>query len=220
LSQQRVGILGGTFNPVHYGHLAASEEVLERLNLDVVLFIPSHLPPHKKEEEIPSAIQRLEMVRIAIAGNPHFAASDIEVRRGGSSYSVDTIVQLRALYPGARLFFLTGIDSFLEIQTWHQWERLLSLCVFVVLSRPGYRFSDLLKIDFMKNSLKELESLDRRDIEEAVIRSAGFTIHLSRISQYDISSTDIRKRIRQGKSVKYLLPEPVEHYIIKNELYA
>lgn len=212
--------MGGTFNPVHYGHLAASEEVRERLKLDLVLFVPSFLPPHKPEEDIPSAAQRLEMVRLAIDGNPHFAVSDIEVKRGGRSYTIDTIDTLRSLYPGSELFFITGLDSFLEIRTWNRWESLLTRCTFVVLSRPGYRFSDLLKIDFMKNAKQELLSLDREEVRQAQAKPGPFTVYLQMISHYDISSTDIRKRIREGRSIKYLLPERVEHYIINNKLYG
>jgi nicotinate-nucleotide adenylyltransferase len=220
LPHQRIGILGGTFNPVHYGHLAASEEVRERLHLDLVLFVPSNFPPHKQEEDLPSADQRLEMVRLAIAGNAHFMVSDIEVRRKGKSYTVDTIQALRGLYPGSDLFFITGLDSFLDIRAWNQWQKLLSLCAFVVLSRPGYRFSDLLKMDFMENWTTQLSSLDRGEINQVVARRNDFILYLERIPHYDISSTDIRARVRERRPVKYLLPEPVEHYIIKNKFYV
>lgn len=218
--QQRIGILGGTFNPIHFGHLAAAEEVRERLKLDLVLFIPSCLPPHKQEEEIPSAAHRLEMVRLAIAGNSRFALSDIEVKRQGRSYTIDTIEQLDDVYENAELFFITGVDSFLEILTWKQWEHLLSLCAFVVLSRPGYRFSDLLNIGFMKKASGEMLLLDRGDIKQASIQTGAFRLYLEVISHFDISSTDIRSRTREGRTIKYLLPEPVEHYIIKNKLYG
>jgi nicotinate-nucleotide adenylyltransferase len=218
--QQRIGILGGTFNPVHYGHLAASEEVRERLNLDLVLFIPSFLPPHKQEEQIPSAAQRLDMIRLAIAGNIHFKLADLEVERGGRSYTIDTIEILRGTYPESMLFFITGLDSFLEIRTWHQWERLLALCAFVVISRPGYRFSDLTEINFMKSAEQDLLSLDKGKSRQARVSTGELNIFLEMISHYDISSTDIRNRVRQGRSVKYLLPEAVEHYIINNKLYA
>jgi nicotinate-nucleotide adenylyltransferase len=216
----KIGILGGTFNPIHYGHLAAAEEVRERLKLDRILFIPSCIPPHKQEEDIPSAAQRFEMVRIATGGNPHFEASDLELKRQGKSYTIDTIDALRTAYPHAELNFITGIDTFLEIETWKHWEHLLSLCSFVVLSRPGYRFTDLIKIDFMKQTESELSRLDRRELMETVVRSGAFTIWLEMIPLYDISSTDIRRRINEGKSIKYLLPDAVEIYIMKNRLYA
>ncbi len=216
----RLGILGGTFNPIHSGHLAAAEEVRTRLQLERILFIPSSIPPHKHEEEAPSALHRMEMVRLATAGNPGFELSDIEIRRGGKSYTVDTIEVLLQLYRGAELFFITGLDSFLEIGTWNRWDQLLALCRFIVLSRPGYRFSDLKKIDFMRNALPELNCLDSGDLQQAVIRTGSFMIYCENIPLYDISSTDIRKRVKEGKSIKYLLPDAVETYIIENRLYV
>lgn len=217
---QRLGIIGGTFNPIHYGHLAAAEEVRDRLKLDRVLFIPSFLPPHKQEEDMPSAVQRLEMVRLAISGNNYFKVSDIEVKRGGKSYTIDTIDALLPQHPGAELYFITGLDSFLDIQTWKDWERLLKLCFFVVLSRPGYSFADLARIVFMKESAPDLAALDRQETEQVTMKSGDFKGYLERISLYDISSTDIRTRIRQARTIKYHLPEAVEHYIIENKLYA
>ena len=213
-------VLGGTFNPIHYGHLAAAEEVCERLNLDRVLFIPSYIPPHKQEEDGPSAMQRLEMVRLAVSGNGRFQPSDIEIKRGGRSYTIDTIEDLRRLYPSTEFFFITGLDSFIEVQTWHRWRELLTLCNFVVISRPGYNFTDLQTMDFMKSCKEELIKLDRGDSSQSLVRTGPFTVYLETIPLYEVSSTDIRKRIRQGASVKYLLPEAVETYIIKNKLYV
>jgi nicotinate-nucleotide adenylyltransferase len=212
--------LGGTFNPIHYGHLAAAEEVRDRLNLDSVLFIPSYIPPHKQEEDGPSAVQRLEMVRLAVSGNDRFQPSDIEIKRGGRSYTIDTIENLRRVYPGTELFFIIGLDSFIEIQTWHRWKELLTLCNFVVISRHGYHFIDLHTMDFMKNFSDELVNLDRGDLSHALVQTGAFTINLETIPLYEISSTDIRRRIRQRTSIKYLLPEPVETYIIKNKFYV
>lgn len=217
---QRVGILGGTFNPIHLGHLAAAEEVCGRLSLDMVLFIPSFLPPHKSESGMPSAIQRQEMVRLAITGNPRFRMSDIEIRRGGRSYTVDTIEELRRSHRGADFSFITGLDSFLEIRTWKDWERLLTLCSFVVLSREGCRFRDLAGLGFLQIPLEELERLDEHQILSVATRSGDMRVSLERIPLYDISSTDIRERVRSGRSVKYHLPEAVERYIIENKLYA
>jgi nicotinate-nucleotide adenylyltransferase len=217
---QRIGILGGTFNPVHYGHLAAAEEVRDRLNLDRILFIPSFIPPHKQEGDVPSAFHRMEMVRLAIAGNPAFIPSDIEIRRGGRSYTIDTIEALRAEHPGDELFFITGLDSFLDIQTWNHWDRLLTLCSFVVLSRPGYRFTDLLKISFLQPAKRDITGLDCGERARAIVREGAITVFLETIPLYDISSTDIRRRTREGRSVKYLLPDAIEIYIIKNKLYV
>ena len=170
--QRRIGILGGTFNPVHYGHLAASEEVRERLKLDLVLFVPSSLPPHKSDADLPSAEQRQEMVRLAIAGNSAFALSDMEVKTGRTFlYDRHHPGRCAASYPDATLFFIIGLDSFLEIKTWHQWEQLLTECAFVVLSRPGYRFSDLLNLDFMRQAGAELTLLDSGMSREAAVKT-------------------------------------------------
>ncbi len=217
---RKLGILGGTFNPVHFGHLAAAEEVRTRLKLDLILFIPSAMPPHKHDENVPPAVHRMEMVRLAVAENPAFEPSDIEIMRGGRSYTIDTIDELRRIHPADELFFITGLDSFQEIKTWHRWQDLLARCRFVVLSRPGYRFSDLAKIDFLKAAAADLEGLDRGSRTRSIVYAGAFAIFLETIPLYDISSTDIRKRVREGRSIKYLLPEPVETYIIKNKLYA
>jgi len=217
---QKIGILGGTFNPIHYGHLAAAEEVWNRLELDQVLFVPSFLPPHKQDEVIPSAAQRQEMVALAIAGNPHFSLSDVEVKRAGMSYSIDTVQELLHLHPATDFYFITGLDSFLEIQTWKAWDRLLSLCRFIVLSRPGYAFTDLASISFMQSAAEKLHALDQRVLPQTVLEVGRSTVYLEQIPLYDISSTDIRHRVRRGRTIKYLLPESVETYIIKNKLYG
>ena len=217
---QRLGILGGTFNPIHFGHLAAAEEVRDRLKLEKIIFIPSFLPPHKIDEDIPAAVQRQEMVRLAIRGNTHFIVSDMEIRRGGRSYTIDTIEAMRQAHPGSELYFLTGLDSFLEIGTWQEWDRLLTLSSFVVLSRERYRFRDIAQLGFLDVPERELSALDDREKDQVVITTGNIRVYLERIPFYDISSTDIRTRVREGRSIKYHLPEAVEHYIIENKLYA
>jgi nicotinate-nucleotide adenylyltransferase len=162
----------------------------------------------------------MEMVRLATKGNPFFEPSEIEISRGGRSYTIDTVEALRQVFPGTDLYFITGLDSFLEIQTWHEWERLLTLSNFVVISRPGYQFVDLAKISFMKSAAHELARLDQGIQREAVVQSSSFTIYLETIPLFDISSTDIRKRVKAGVSIKYLLPDAIETYIITNKLYA
>jgi nicotinate-nucleotide adenylyltransferase len=216
----KLGILGGTFNPIHYGHLAAAEEVSDRLGLKRVLFVPSFIPPHKKDEDIPSVIHRMQMVRLAIADNPLFELSDIEITRGGMSYTIDTMKSLRKTMADAELYFITGLDSFLEIKTWNRWKMLLTLCGFVVLSRPGYRFQDLSRLEFMKSAEDEFADLDLGLCKQTVVRTGTYTFFLEMIPLFDISSTDIRRRIKEGRSIKYLLPDEVENYIIKNKLYA
>jgi nicotinate-nucleotide adenylyltransferase len=220
MAHQRIGILGGTFNPVHLGHLAASEEVRARLRLDRVLFVPAAVPPHKVDADLASAGDRLEMVRLAIADRPWFALSDIEVTRGGTSYTIDTVRSLRSSHPAASLFFITGVDSFLEIKTWHLWDQLLATCTFVVLSRPGSLFSDLRRLDFMRPVDRELADLDAGAMSEAVIRTDFGETYLEAGFTSAISSTEVRRRLREGLSVKYLLPDAVEQYIITNGLYG
>lgn len=217
---QRLGILGGTFNPIHLGHLAAAEEVRDRLKLEKVLFIPAFIPPHKNDEVMPSAVQRQEMVRLAVKGNAHFSVSDIEIKRGGRSYTIDTIEALRQTHPGAELHFITGLDSFLEIGTWKEWERLLTLCSFVVLSREGHRFRDIAGLGFLSVPEQDLMKIDAGEKDELVVTSGAMRVCIEMIPFLDISSTDIRRRVRSGRSIKYHLPEPVEHYIIENKLYA
>ena len=217
---QRLGILGGTFNPIHSGHLAAAEEVRDRLKLEKVIFMPSFLPTHKIDEDIPSAVQRQEMVRLAIKGNAHFTVSDMEIRRGGRSYTIDTIEALLQSHLGTELYFLTGLDSFLEIRTWKDWGRLLTLCSFVVLSRDGYWFRDMAQLGFPDVPEQELSALDAREKDQVVIGGGNTRVYLERVPFYDISATDIRTRVREGRSIKYHLPETVEHYIIENKLYA
>ncbi len=217
---RKIGILGGTFNPVHNGHLAIAEEVRDRLQLDWVFFIPSYMPPHKQEEEIPSALQRLEMIRLAISGKPFFETSDIEIERRGKSYTIDTILELRRLHPEVELYFIIGLDAFLEIQSWHRWQELLTLCRFAVIPRQSYHFLDLSRLDFLKKDRLVLSELDTGARSQAIIQDAACTVHLVDIPLYEVSSTEIRRRVRQGASIKYLLPEPVENYIIKNKIYA
>lgn len=217
---QRIGVFGGTFNPIHNGHLAAAEEVRLRLKLDMILFVPSSLPPHKHEEALPTAEHRLEMVRLAIAGNAHFALSDIEIQRGGKSYTIDTIEALRQAWSDAELFFITGIDAFLDIQTWYQWRKLLSLCHFVVIARPGYHFVDLVRLDFLNSAAGELLKIDQGAVPGAIVSAGAFSIYLENLPLHDISSTEIRTAAKQGKDIKYFLPDTVLTYIIKKRLYA
>ncbi len=217
---RKIGILGGTFNPVHNGHLAIAEEVRNRLQLDRVLFIPSYIPPHKHEEEIPSASQRFEMIRLAISGKPFFDVSDIEIARKGKSYTVDTILELRKLHPDVEFYFIIGLDAFVEMQSWHQWEKLLTLCSFAVIPRRGHHFLDLCRMDFLKKERLILSELDSDVRSQAIMRDDAYSLYLLSIPLHDISSTDIRRRVKQGIGIKYLLPEPVENYIIKNNIYV
>ena len=196
----RVGVLGGTFDPIHLGHLVAAEEVRAQLRLDRVVFVPAGLPPHKLTDHISPVAHRLAMVKLAIASNPHFTVSRVDIDRFGPCYTVDTIELLRDEWGGdVELYFIVGSDSLADIVTWHQPERLVRLCRLAVMERPGYRV----------------------DVEELERLLPGITsrIHFINSPQLDISSTDIQRRVRQGLPIKYQVPEAVEDYIYEHELY-
>jgi nicotinate-nucleotide adenylyltransferase len=216
----RVGIFGGTFNPIHYGHLRTAEEVRLRLGYDKILFIPSGTPP-LKTKGIASASHRFEMARIAILDNPFFEISDIETRRRGKSYTVSTIEELQEAYPGRQFYLILGIDAFLDLPNWRDPDRLIALSNFVIISRPGFSFGDLSLSPYLKKtvrrSLREIDGA-KKDSYPLILKSGKDCI-LLRTTPLGISATDIRGYIKQGKSVKYLLPAEVQSFIIRNKLF-
>lgn len=215
----KIGIFGGTFDPIHYGHLRAAEEVRERFDLNKIIFIPSKDPPLKTEGLLDSE-HRYKMTELAIAGNGLFEISDIEYKRPSKSYSVLTIEELRGIYHDTILYFILGIDAFLEIPYWWHPERLVSLTDFIVISRPLFKFVDLLSSPYVYASKNDLERLDKAEIELCPIKlKSNREIIALRIPFMDISATEIRRLVRWGKSIKYLLPESVESYIIAYKLY-
>lgn len=215
----KLGIFGGTFNPIHYGHLRAAEEARERLNLDKILFVPSGNPP-LKIEGLTDAKHRYEMVRLAVAQNHFFDISDIECRRPEKSYSVDTLGELKGIYPDIAFFFILGIDSFLDIPNWWQPERLIELTNFVVISRPSFNFFDLLSSPYLSIDKSILKKLDDGVMDLYTTKlSSGKAVSFLRLTPIGISATEIRSFVREGKSIKYLLPAVVESYIISNKLY-
>ncbi len=193
LNQRRMGIIGGTFDPIHYGHLIAAEVVWQRFRLEKVLFIPASTPPHKDEPEA-SPKDRYEMVRLAISSNDHFDISNIELGRPGKSYSVETLTELRSIYgEDTDLYFIIGADSVTELSTWKEFHKLRDFCELVAVTRVGYPLP-----------------LDKGDIEIA---------HFLEIPGVDISSTQIREKVRKGDSIRYLVPKEVEEYIYREGLY-
>lgn len=217
-----IGILGGTFNPIHNGHLKIAEAVLKRLNLDKILFVPANLPPHKNEKNIIDIQNRVEMVRLAIAANPKFELSTIEIERKGVSYTIDTLRQMERIFgKKAELFFITGIDAFLDIKTWKEADTLISDYNFVVIPRPSFKYMDMKKISMLNLPEKELSAIDKGAVEFLELPMSGKgRLYLLNMPAVDISSKDIRNRIMSGEKFKYLLPESVELYIIKNKLYG
>jgi nicotinate-nucleotide adenylyltransferase len=216
----KIGVFGGTFNPIHYGHLRAAEEVREMLGLDKVLFIPSGNPP-LKSEDLANALGRYKMARLAAVGNRAFDVLDIESVKSGKSYTVETLEVLLNLHRGSDLYFMLGIDAFLDIPNWWEPERLISMVNFAVISRPGCNFEDLRLSPYLNVERDNLRALDGSDRESLTIQLKSLKeAALVRITSLDISSSDIRRRIRAGQSIKYLLPENVESFIISHKLYS
>jgi len=217
----RIGVFGGTFNPIHHCHLTIARQARQRAELDRILFIPTGDPPHKPTHLLAPARDRLEMVRLAIASDPGFYLSEVEVRRAAKSYSIDTIRLLRAEHPGADLFFIIGLDAFLEVEGWKQASELISTTHFVVVPRPGMAFTSLARMPLLHAVDPEILALfdagraDRLDVP----LTSETTMILLRLPLCPISASDIRARLAKGQPVANLLPDPVESYILCHELY-
>lgn len=189
-----IGIFGGSFNPPHTAHLIHAELLRDMYNLETVLFIPSAVPPHKKNEDLLEPEHRLRLTQLAVAGNPGFEVSDIEIRRDGPSYMVDTIFALDKIYKNDTLYLIVGIDNLVAFHQWKEYRKILGRCVIVAMNRPGF-------------------SADR--VREDVLEQT----RIADVPYIDISSTEIRKRIRDGKSVRYMVPDAVLLEIEKNGFY-
>jgi nicotinate-nucleotide adenylyltransferase len=218
----RIGLFGGTFNPVHRCHLEAASQTQRRLRLDRILFIPSGDPPHKSNTSLAPAKHRLEMVRMAIKDIPAFQVSDVEMRRPSKSYSIETVHELQKEFgPEAELFFILGLDAFLELHTWKQASDLLRACHFVVLARPGSTFTSLLKMSLLPSMDRApLVALDtQRALQVDVPLPGGMSLILLWIPPCYVSASDIRYRVTHRLSLSNLLPAPVESYILEAHLY-
>ena len=187
----RIGILGGTFNPIHIGHLILAEEAHFKLKLDKLVFVPAFVPPHKSSSEIISAKDRLEMVRLAIEDNPAFGLSTFEIDSKKRSYSIDTLKEFRVVYGAdAELCFITGSDSLKDLFSWKNINDIFKISKFIVANRPGYPIKDVPK-----------------EVDTVVI------------TPIEVSSEDIRKRLSEGRSIRYLVTEKVRRYISDRKLY-
>ncbi|MFH1338451.1 MAG: nicotinate-nucleotide adenylyltransferase [Candidatus Omnitrophota bacterium] len=186
----KTGILGGTFNPIHLGHLILAEEVRQKIRLDKVIFVPANLPPHKENGEIIPAYHRMKMLKLAIKPNPYFSASDIEIKKEGRSYTIDTVKELTKLYPDDELYFIIGSDLVKYLSEWKDVKEIIALVKFIVATRPGFP---------LENLPSYMTTIDIRAV--------------------DISAFEIRQCIKENRSFRYLVPESVQQYIIKKELY-
>ena len=199
--KKRVGILGGTFDPIHVGHLMTAEAVRDEYHLDKVIFIPAAVPPHKQNQDVTEAMHRYVMTVLATCSNPNFEVSDIEMNRPRPSYTIDTIRELLERFgEDTEFYFITGADAIQEIHTWDRIEELLEMCHFIGASRQGC----LPDVNQIKASFGELGKRK---------------IHRLETPELEISSTDIRNRIKKGYSIKYIVPTAVEQYIYKQGLY-
>lgn len=191
-----VGILGGTFDPIHTGHLIVGETALEQGALDEVWFMPTYVPPHKKAAPLASAAQRWEMVCLAVQDHPRFKPCDVEIARGGTSYTIDTMQALLKMYPGHRFSYVIGGDMVQYLQHWHRIDELTKIISFIGVHRPG----TVLETDELPTTIR------------AVVRMVLMPL-------VDISSTSIRERRRTGRSTRYLVPESVRQYMERAQLY-
>jgi nicotinate-nucleotide adenylyltransferase len=191
---KKIGVLGGTFDPIHVGHLLVARDAMDALELDRVIFVPASIPPHKLETDMAPAESRLAMVRLAIGDDPDFSVSEVDFLRSGPSFSIDTVKRLQEEFPGNDLFFLIGEDNLGEIWSWKDPERLFQECRVIVIGRPGG---------------------DRITIPSDIPGPAtALDIH-----RIQLSSSEIREKIRQGRSIRYLVPREVERYIYEHRLY-
>jgi len=213
----KIGIFGGTFDPIHWGHLRSAEEVGETYRLNRVYFVPASLPPHKRGRTTTPARDRLQMVRLAVARNPRFSVSTVELARPGLSYSIDTIREFVAkLKKTDSLYFIIGLDAFREIGTWKDFAEIFSLCNFIVTSRPGSKENDPLKGTGV--AVKKLFCYDFK--RKNYRHRSGTRVHFIELTDIAISASEIRALVRQGKSIRYLVPSAVEKFIERRGLYG
>ena len=215
--QKKIGLFGGTFNPIHSGHIKAAGVVQELFALDSVLFIPSFIPPHKESEQIVSPVHRFKMVELALENSSYFVASSLEIEEKGTSYSILTLQKIRRIYPEALFFFILGIDAFLEIDTWKNHELVMEQCKFVVISRIGYRLDDAKNVLDRKYASEMCDLSETEKIRENL--DLTYKIFLVPFNALDVASTDIRNRLRENLPIIHMVPKKVAGYIFENNLY-
>lgn len=196
-----IGLMGGTFNPIHYGHLLMCEGIREEFELEKVVFMPAKVPPHKEHAKIIQAYDRLKMVKLAIKGNPYFETSDLEMKREGSSYTIDTVKIYNEKYGRDNLGLIIGADSMVQFETWKEYREIFKRATILVASRP----------DTNENALKSSIIKFTSQFGARIFKYSGKAM--------DYSSTEIRRRVKEGLSIKYRVPPEVEGYIYNNQLY-
>jgi nicotinate-nucleotide adenylyltransferase len=223
LTLKKIGLFGGTFNPIHLGHLTVVQEVKEGFDLDKICLIPAALPPHKKDKQIAEALDRLKMIRLAIADNPNFSVSDVELKRSGPSYTIDTVDYFKAILPKeTQLYFIVGMDAFLDIELWKSFRELFQVIPFIVMSRPGTMNCNRGKKEKTLNDLLVTKVSSEYRFESA--QNAFFhpdqqPVFLFEVTPIDISATMVRINRSQGRSIASLVPDKVKEYIEAKGLY-
>jgi nicotinate-nucleotide adenylyltransferase len=198
-----IGVMGGTFDPIHFGHLRAAEEVLQGFGLERVIFVPAGMPPHKPLSEVTSPEHRYMMAKLATADHPRFDVSPVEIQREGPSYTLDTLRELKqTICKDKKLYFITGFDAILEVHTWNGYKQLFDLADFIAVTRPGYSVEAFLTL------------------EKFLGPECFSKVHPFPVTLLAIASREIRRRVREGESIRYLVPEPVRLYIEKHGLYS
>jgi len=222
----RLGIMGGTFDPIHLGHLRAAEEIYWAFDLQRIIFVPAARPPHKEEAVTASALHRYEMVSLATVFTPYFSVSSIELQRPGKSYSVETVREFQRIYgPQATLYFIVGVDAFLEMSEWREAGELLMLTRVLVTARPGWRLDEVERLLTSRQrqvlghpSFKYLKVAEVQP-ERVEQESALPQVLLVEVVSLDIASRDIRQLVEEGRSIRHLVPDTVAAYMAKNRLY-
>ncbi len=221
----KIALFGGTFDPIHFGHLIIAEEVRQRFSLDQVYFIPSAQPPHKPAPKITSPSDRFLMATIATLSNPHFFVSPVEIDRGGTSYSIETIEYFQERFgPQIKLYFMMGVDTFLEISTWKNYQQLLASCQLIITTRPGFDFQSTIEnlptilLNHHHGLTSSIHKMGHPGPQ--VIQDKGENLFFVYVPDINISSTVIQRRALEAKSLRYLVPLGVEQFIKKYGLYS
>ncbi len=217
MNKEKIGIFGGTFNPIHLGHVKAALEVQKTFLLDKVLLIPSYIPPHKGSPDVAPPADRLQMVKLAVASYPQFVPSPVEIEAKGKSYSILTLAKLKKQFPDAAIFFILGVDAFLEIDTWREYKKILEQCHFIVISRPGYDLNQAKKLLNGKYTGRMVRVSKTTKLDRLMLNQ--YKIFLLSIDALDLASKDVRKKVKDGESIAGLVAEAVEEYIQTNKLY-
>ncbi len=212
---KKVGVFGGTFDPIHYGHLRSALEVSEEKGLESVIFVPNNIPPHKDFRGTSSDV-RLEMVRLAVSGVDEFSVSDCEIKRGGKSYTIDTVRELKSSMNGVDLYFIVGSDAFSTISTWKDYRDLLCEVNFLVMCRPSHTYSFLEEV--LPGDVFSRFSVEERG-RKYINKVSGTVVEYVNVTPLEISSTYIRNLIKGGRSIKFLVPKEVEEFIKEKKLY-